>query len=254
MAEDHNKHELNIRVESLYKSYRLGDRTVDALNGVELDITEPGFYAVMGASGSGKSTLLHLLAGLDLPDRGQMNVLGVPVHQLSEHQLTLYRRKTVGVMFQRFNLLPTLSAYENVVLPGVLDRLPQERLRERGMELLEELGLGHRCDHRPDALSGGEQQRVAIARALFFSPQVLFADEPTGNLDTASSDRLWSALERLANKRNMIVLMVTHEAEAACRCRKVFVLRDGRNSGVIDAEHLEPSELAARATAITRST
>ena len=117
MAEDHNKHELNIQVKSLYKSYRLGDRTVDALNGVELDITEPGFYAVMGASGSGKSTLLHLLAGLDLPDQGEMNVLGVPVHQLSEHQLTLYRRKTVGVMFQRFNLLPTLSAYENVVLP-----------------------------------------------------------------------------------------------------------------------------------------
>ena len=253
MAEDQYKQELNIRVEALHKSYRLGDRTVDALNGVDLELAEPGFYAVMGASGSGKSTLLHLLAGLDLPDQGRMNVLGVPVHELSEHQLTIYRRRTVGVMFQRFNLLPTLTAYENVVLPGVLDKLSPAELRERGMELLEDLGLGHRCDHRPDALSGGEQQRVAIARALFFSPQVLFADEPTGNLDTASSDRLWQALERMADKHNMIVLMVTHEAEAAARCRKVFVLKDGRNAGVIDAENLEPSELAARATAITRS-
>ena len=254
MADDHTTQPLDIRVDSLHKSYRLGDRRVDALNGVDLRVEEPGFYAVMGASGSGKSTLLHLLAGLDLPDQGSIDVLGVRVDALTEHQLTLYRRHTVGVMFQRFNLLPTLSAYENVVLPGVLDKRPPAELRERGMHLLDEMGLADRSDHRPDALSGGEQQRVAIARALFFSPQVLFADEPTGNLDTASSDRLWHALERLANQRGMIVLMVTHEADAAARCQKVFVLKDGCNAGVIDAENLEPSELAARATALTRST
>ena len=254
MADDHNKHQLHIRVESLHKSYRLGNRDVHALNGMDLHIEEPGFYAVMGASGSGKSTLLHLLAGLDLPDQGTIKVLDVAVDELSEHQLTLYRRHSVGVMFQRFNLLPTLSAYENVVLPGVLDKVPSTQLRERGMHLLEEMGLADRSEHRPDALSGGEQQRVAIARALFFSPQVLFADEPTGNLDTISSDRLWTALERLANQHKMIVLMVTHEADAAARCQKVFVLKDGRNAGVIDAENLEPSELAARATALTRST
>ena len=254
MADDHTKHPLHIRVESLHKSYRLGNRDVHALKGMDLHIEEPGFYAVMGASGSGKSTLLHLLAGLDLPDQGTITVQDIAVDQLSEHQLTLYRRHTVGVMFQRFNLLPTLSAYENVVLPGVLDHLSPTQLRERGMHLLEEMGLADRSDHRPDALAGGEQQRVAIARALFFSPQVLFADEPTGNLDTVSSDRLWSALERLAKQRKMIVLMVTHEADAAARCQKVFVLKDGCNAGVIDAENLEPSELAARATALTRST
>ena len=241
-------------MESLYKSYQLGDRKVEALNGMDLAITDPGFYAVMGASGSGKSTLLHLLAGLDQADRGTLEVLGIPVHQLPEHELTRYRRHTVGVMFQRFNLLPTLTAYENVVLPGVLDKRSPSELQDRGMELLEEMGLADRSRHRPDALSGGEQQRVAIARALFFAPQILFADEPTGNLDTLSSERLWSTMEDLAEKRNMIVLMVTHEAEAASRCRKVFLVKDGCSAGVIDAENLEPSELAARATAITRST
>lgn len=254
MAEDHPQHELAIRVGSLHKSYRLGDRRVDALNGMDLEITEPGFFAVMGASGSGKSTLLHLLAGLDKADRGTLEVLGIRVDELPEHELTRYRRHTVGVMFQRFNLLPTLTAYENVVLPGVLDKRPPAELRERGMGLLEEMGLADRSRHRPDALSGGEQQRVAIARALFFAPQILFADEPTGNLDTLSSERLWSTMEDLADKRNMIVLMVTHEAEAASRCRKVFLVKDGCSAGVIDAEDLEPSELAARATAITRST
>ncbi|MEC9157286.1 MAG: ABC transporter ATP-binding protein, partial [Planctomycetota bacterium] len=235
MAEDHPQHELAIRVGSLHKSYRLGDRRVDALNGMDLEITEPGFYAVMGASGSGKSTLLHLLAGLDKADRGTLEVLGIRVDELPEHELTRYRRHTVGVMFQRFNLLPTLTAYENVVLPGVLDKRPPAELRERGMGLLEEMGLADRSRHRPDALSGGEQQRVAIARALFFAPQILFADEPTGNLDTLSSERLWSTMEDLADKRNMIVLMVTHEAEAASRCRKVFLVKDGCSAGVIDA-------------------
>ena len=170
--------------------------------------------------------------------------------QLDEQALTMYRRRSVGVIFQKFNLLPTLTALENVVLPGVLEKMPPDELDARGRSLLEDMGLSDRADHRPDALSGGEQQRVAIARALFFSPAILFADEPTGNLDMVSSDRLWSVLERLAGERNMIVLMVTHEAEAAARCRQVFVLRDGRNAGVIDAEELDPSELAARAASV----
>ena len=250
MAESSTPNMQRIEVRDLAKSYKVGGRRVDALRGVDLTIDEPGFYGVMGASGSGKSTLLHLLSGLDNADRGTMLVGETSVNELDEQALTMYRRRSVGVIFQKFNLLPTLTALENVVLPGVLEKLPPAELDARGRSLLEDMGLSDRSDHRPDALSGGEQQRVAIARALFFSPAILFADEPTGNLDMVSSDRLWSVLERLAGERKMIVLMVTHEAEAAARCRQVFVLRDGRNAGVIDAEELDPSELAARAASV----
>ena len=250
MAEPSTQSMQRIMVRDLAKSYTVGGRRVDALRGVDLTIEESGFYGVMGASGSGKSTLLHLLSGLDKADRGTITVGETAVDDLDEQALTMYRRRSVGVIFQKFNLLPTLTALENVVLPGVLEKLPPAELDARGRSLLEDMGLSDRVDHRPDALSGGEQQRVAIARALFFSPGILFADEPTGNLDMVSSDRLWSVLERLAGERNMIVLMVTHEAEAAARCRQVFVLRDGRNAGVIDAEELDPSELAARAASV----
>jgi putative ABC transport system ATP-binding protein len=252
MADPSTSNKQRIEVRDLAKSYKVGGRRIDALRGVDLTIEEPGFYGVMGASGSGKSTLLHLLSGLDNADRGTMVVGETTVNELDEQALTMYRRRRVGVIFQKFNLLPTLTALENVVLPGVLDKLSPGELDARGRSLLEDMGLSDRADHRPDALSGGEQQRVAIARALFFSPAILFADEPTGNLDMVSSDRLWSVLERLAGERNMIVLMVTHEAEAAARCRQVFVLRDGQNAGVIDAEELDPSELAARAASVAR--
>ncbi len=250
MADPSTPNKQRIEVRDLAKRYEVGGRRIDALRGVDLMIDQPGFYGVMGASGSGKSTLLHLLAGLDNADEGTMLVGETAVNELDEQALTLYRRRRVGVIFQKFNLLPTLTALENVVLPGVLEKLPPSELDARGRSLLEDMGLSERADHRPDALSGGEQQRVAIARALFFSPGILLADEPTGNLDMVSSDRLWSVLERLAGERKMIVLMVTHEAEAAARCRQVFVLRDGRNAGVIDAQELDPSELAARAAAV----
>lgn len=245
--------ELGIEAKGVRKAFTLGDRSVQALDGVDLLVEEPGFYAVMGASGSGKSTLLHLLAGLDNADEGTLNVAGTSVHALSEQELTLYRRRSIGVIFQKYNLLPTMTALENVVLPGVLDRLPDSKLHQRGLDLLDELGLSERADHRPEALSGGEQQRVAIARALFFAPTVLLADEPTGNLDSASSDRLWKLLGELAEERRMIVLMVTHEPDAAAHCRQAFVLRDGRMAGMFDVEGLDPSELAARAAALARS-
>lgn len=246
--------ELSISARGLKKTYTLGSRRVHALAGIDIEIDKPGFYAVMGASGSGKSTLLHLLAGLDRPDAGTITVAGVDVHTLGEHDLTMYRRRTIGIVFQQFNLLSTMTAFENVVLPGVLDRMEEAELQGRGQMLLKELGLEDRSTHRPDALSGGEQQRVAIARALFFKPKILLADEPTGNLDSASSNQLWTFLKSLAKQRQMIVLMVTHETEAVSHCKRVFVLRDGRNSGNIDVENLPPSELAARASALARST
>lgn len=241
-----------IAVEGLEKTYVMGKSRVRALDGLDLTIDEPGFYAVMGASGSGKSTLLHLLAGLDQADAGSIEVGGTQVHTLSEADLTLYRRRTIGVVFQQFNLLPTLTALENVVLPGVLDRMNEDEMQQRGLQLLDEMGLSERVHHRPDAMSGGEQQRVAIARALFFTPKILFADEPTGNLDSAASHKLWNSFRSLAEERNMIILMVTHETDAATHCRRAIVLRDGRSAGVIDVQDLSASELAARASTLAR--
>src|ERR1051325_5679961 len=176
---------------NVHKSYHLSGRAVPALRGVDLTIQYPGFYAIMGQSGSGKSTLLHLLAALDRPDQGEVRVAGKSIHQLSEQEATLFRRREIGIVFQQFNLIPTLTARENIELPGLLSGDNTDELRARSADLLARLGLHGRADHRPDALSGGEQQRVAIARALLFSPQVLFADEPTGNLDSTTSAKLW---------------------------------------------------------------
>lgn len=235
-----------IRCVNVHKSYRLGRREVGALRGVDLEIDAPGFYAIMGHSGSGKSTLLHLLAALDAPDMGEVFVAGHAVHAMTEAQATLFRRREIGIVFQQFNLIPTLTARENVELPGMLAGEPAGWLRSRSAELLGRLGLSDRADHRPDALSGGEQQRVAIARALLFAPAVLFADEPTGNLDSTTSARLWGLLAELAREREMLVLMVTHEPAAAVNCGKVFVLRDGRVTSTILTEGLDAAGVASR--------
>jgi putative ABC transport system ATP-binding protein len=247
-----------IVVRGLRKRYRVGGREVEALRGLDLSVSGTGFVAVMGASGSGKSTLLHLVAGLDRPDGGEIEVAGHRVDRMSEGDLTLYRRRTIGVVFQQFNLLPTLTALENVVLPGVLDGLSAAALHERGMSLLSSLGLAERAHHRPEALSGGEQQRVAIARALLFEPRVLLADEPTGNLDSNTSERLWEMLERIVEARRILVLMVTHEPAAAAHCRSVHVLKDGLFAGSFDVDRSlgsnVASSLALRATELGRTT
>jgi putative ABC transport system ATP-binding protein len=235
-----------IRVRGLRKTYTLGTRRVEALRGADLDIVPRAFHAIMGASGSGKSTLLHLLAGLDRPDAGTIEIDGVRLDTMSERDLTEYRRHRVGMVFQQFNLIPTLSALDNVILPAMLDGRSRRTLRPTGERLLTQLGLADRMDHRPDALSGGEQQRVAIARALIFSPRVLLADEPTGNLDSATSRQLWSLLQSLADEHSMTVVMVTHEPAAAVHCRAVFVLRDGRVEGSFDVDGADATDVAAR--------
>ncbi len=245
-------------VRSLRKTYRPPSTTsalrpVEALGGVDLHIDTPGFYAVMGRSGSGKSTLLHLLAGLDRPDSGEMWVGERAVHALSESQLVTYRRREIGIVFQQFNLVPTLDALSNTILPGVLDRQPLAGLRERGRTLLEQLGLADRLNHRPETLSGGEQQRVAIARALVCSPSLILADEPTGNLDSHSSGLLWRLLEETAASRGIIVLMVTHEPVAAAHCQRTFILKDGRVAGDLNSHGLDPTLLAHRALELARS-
>ena len=236
-----------VRMTDVEKRYRLGSRAVDALRGVDLLMPEPGFYAVMGPSGSGKSTVLHLLAGLDRPDAGSIEVGGERLERMDDAALTLFRRRGVGIVFQQFNLISTLSARDNIALPAMLDGVGRAERRRRSDELLERLGLADRAEHRPDALSGGEQQRVAIARALLFEPAIVFADEPTGNLDSATSRQIWELLRRLVDESGVTVLMVTHEPAGAAHCRHVFLLRDGRISGSFDVDGLDAAELATRA-------
>ena len=236
----------------VHKSYQLGEKRVEALRGVDLTVERPGFYGIMGASGSGKSTLMHLLAALDQPDAGRVRVSGQELEKLNDTELTLFRRRKIGIVFQQFNLIPTFTAIENAMLPGMLAGDADGPLRSRAAELLARLGLGGRETHRPDALSGGEQQRVAIARALLFKPPVLLADEPTGNLDSASSERLWTLLGEIAAAEGMTVVMVTHEPAAAAHCSRVFVLRDGVVTGVIESEGLDAGSLATRYQQLVR--
>jgi len=228
------------------KSYSIGDRKVEALRGVDMQIDEPGFYAIMGRSGSGKSTLLHLLAALDKPDSGEITIGGRRIDSFTDAEATDFRRTKIGIVFQAFNLIPTMSAIENAELPAILSGATSEAARERARELLTRLGLADRLDHRPDALSGGEQQRVAIARALHFSPGLLLADEPTGNLDSASSESLWNLLSEIAVERKISIVMVTHEPAAAAHCREVFVVADGKVTNRIATEGLDEGAVAAR--------
>lgn len=235
-----------VRCTGVTKSYDLGHTRVAALHGVDLTIDQRGFFAIMGPSGSGKSTLLHLLAALDSPDAGMIEVAGVDLSGMSDWELTLFRRKQIGLVFQQFNLIPTLTALENVQLPGMLAGEDQKFLTERSMALLTRLGLASRTAHRPDALSGGEQQRVAIARALLYQPKILFADEPTGNLDSASSKRLWILLKEIAQEQSLTIIMVTHEPSAAANCSRIYVLMDGKVRGQIEVEGMDASSVATR--------
>jgi putative ABC transport system ATP-binding protein len=236
-----------IVIQSVEKTYRLGKRMVRALAGVDVTIDPGEFVAIMGASGSGKSTLLHLCALLDTPDAGSITVDGRNLSDLSERQATLFRRETVGVVFQSFNLIPTLTLLDNVLLTARLAGQYDKAVRSRAIELAEDLGLADRIMHRPDALSGGEQQRAAIARALLLKPRVLLADEPTGNLDSISAGNFWQLLKRVLADSPTTVVVVTHEPAAAVNAQRVLVLRDGRLAGTFPVEgHDDAGSIAAR--------
>ena len=222
--------EYAVKVTGLCKSYQQGGRAVQALRGVDLAVPQGEFLAIMGASGSGKSTLLHLCAALDRFDAGSIEVAGQRLETMSESQLTLFRRRRIGIVFQQFNLIPTLSAFENIALPLQLDggdaRTGEAAARIR--KLLRLLKMEHRADHRPDALSGGEQQRVAIARALVMEPPVLFADEPTGNLDSHTGQEIIELLVALRAEKQTTLVMATHDAKLAARAPRVIELLDGQ--------------------------
>src|SRR5688500_6985667 len=215
-------------VEQVVKRFRQGQQVVEALSGVSLEVNRGQFLAIMGASGSGKSTLLHLMAGLAMPDSGKVLVNGVELAGMRDRELTLFRRRQVGLVFQSFNLIPTLTAEENVGLPLMLEGRNGDELAGKVDEVLTRLGMGHRRTHRPDAMSGGEQQRLAIGRALVNDPAVILADEPTGNLDSTNGKIVCELLRDLSIIHNKTIVMVTHEPIVAAYASEVAVLKDGK--------------------------
>jgi putative ABC transport system ATP-binding protein len=215
-----------IELRNASKKYQQGAQEVYALRDISLRIKKGEFLSVMGASGSGKSTLLNLIGGLDQPSSGEIFIDGRPLHGISDYELTLFRRRRVGFIFQFFNLLPILTAAENVSLPLLLEGTPYSEVKPRAVELLEQVGLGSRTEHRPEQLSGGEMQRVAISRALISNPAVLLADEPTGNLDSHTSEQIFMLLKNLHDQGQTIV-MVTHNPRAAAYGSRIITLKDG---------------------------
>jgi putative ABC transport system ATP-binding protein len=216
-----------IRCLDVRKAYKQGENEITALAGISLDIVKGTFAVIMGPSGSGKSTLLLLIGGLDRPSSGELLVDNRLIGQMADDQLTLFRRKKIGFVFQFFNLLPTLTALENVALPLVLDGRSKFEAEERAQLLLKKIGLEGRNRHLPEELSGGEIQRIAMARALAFDPPILLADEPTGNLDSKNGNAILSLLRQISKEEGCTVVMVTHSEEAAGYGDRRIYLRDG---------------------------
>jgi len=215
------------------KQFATDAAPVTALDGVSIDADSGEFVSIMGASGSGKSTLLHLLGGLDQPTSGRIIIEGHDLTRMDDRRRTLFRRRRLGIIFQAYNLLPTLTALENVALPSIIDGADGAGAQKRARDLLAGVDLEHRLAHRPQAMSGGEQQRVAIARALMNDPAIVLADEPTGNLDTAHAEEVWRALATLAKANQKTVIAVTHESAGAAFADRVIVIKDGRITGQI---------------------
>jgi ABC-type lipoprotein export system ATPase subunit len=213
---------------ALVKTYSMGRRTLEVLRGVNLEIPRGEFLALRGASGAGKSTLLHLIGGLDSPNAGEIFFNGQNLAKFSESELTQFRNRRVGFVFQAYHLLPELTALENVCLPARVARISAAQTEKRGRDLLSRVGLKDRGEHKPSELSGGEQQRVAIARALINEPELLLADEPTGNLDSKTGGEIIELLKNLCAEKQMTLVIATHDAKVAARAQRVIELADGR--------------------------
>jgi ABC-type lipoprotein export system ATPase subunit len=217
-----------LHARALTKTYTMGKRLLQVLRGVDLDVDRGEFLALRGASGSGKSTLLHLIGGLDLPNTGEIFFNGQNLVEFTERQLTDFRNRRVGFIFQSYHLLPELDALENVCLPAQMARAAREETEARGRELLHQVGLKDRLEHKPYELSGGEQQRVAIARALINGPELILADEPTGNLDSRTGGEIIELLKSLRAEKQTTLVIATHDGKIAAHAERVFELVDGR--------------------------
>jgi len=227
-----------IQINNLEKSYEQGGRTRKILDHVNLDIYQGEFFVILGRSGSGKSTLLNLLSGIDHPDSGQICVHDTDLTALNERDQTLFRRDNIGIVFQFFNLIPTLTVLENITLPQELGGIVRDKAQASGIALLEQVGLAHRADSFPDKLSGGEQQRIAIARALAHEPAIVLADEPTGNLDEETGERVLALLLQLTRQAGKTLIMATHSPEIVPFADRVCRIHDGKL--VITSQTPEP--------------
>ena len=217
-----------IEVKHLYKLYRLGDEIVRALDGVDFTIYEGEFCAIVGTSGSGKSTLLNMLAGLERPTKGEIIISGHHIEKLDEEQLVTFRREHVGFIFQSFHLLGTMNALENIALPLSFRGIPRNVRMKKAAKMLQMVGLTRHAKHLPTQMSGGQQQRVGVARALVVEPDIIFADEPTGNLDSRTSEDVMELMKRVVREQNMTLVMVTHDNHLASYADRVFHIIDGR--------------------------
>ena len=217
-----------IQVRDLYKVYRVGDSRVRALNGVDFTIYKGEFCAIVGTSGSGKSTLLNMLAGLEKPTRGQIIIAGEHIENKTENQLVKFRREHIGFIFQSFNLMGTLTAVENVAMPLTFQGVAKKVRLQKAAELLDMVGLKNHKDHRPTQMSGGQQQRVGVARALVVNPEIVFADEPTGNLDSNTSRDVMELMRKVVREKQQTLVMVTHDDHLAHFADRIFHIIDGK--------------------------
>ena len=217
-----------VKTVDLEKEYRLGEVVVHALRGVSMELKKGEFVVVAGPSGSGKTTLLNLIGALDKPTRGKVYIDGKDLTAMNERELTRLRRNKIGFVFQFYNLIPVLTAFENIELPMIVAGVPKKKMQARTQELLEIIGLVERANHRPDELSGGEQQRVAIARALANQPSIVLADEPTGDLDTATGSEVMEVLREMSKREKVTAIVVTHDPVLAEMADRILEMRDGK--------------------------
>ncbi len=217
-----------ISVKDLYKIYRVGNSKVRALDGVSFTIEKGEFCAIVGTSGSGKSTLLNMLAGLEKPTKGEIVIAGEHIEKKNENQLVQFRREHIGFIFQSFNLLPSMNAIENVALPLTFQGMEKEKRLKKAEEVLKLVGLSKHKKHKPTQMSGGQQQRVGIARALVVQPEIIFADEPTGNLDSKTSAEVMALIKKIIREKNQTLVMVTHDDHLASFADRIFRISDGK--------------------------
>lgn len=228
-----------IEIKNISKVYRMGQEKIIALNGINLNIAKGEICCLLGTSGSGKSTLLNLIAGLEKPTSGTITINGQSIHNMSERNLAKFRQVNIGFVFQSYNLLSTLTALENVAMPLIFNKVPRSIRNKRALKMLKSVGLGNRVRHRPAEMSGGQQQRVSLARAFINNPRIVFADEPTGNLDTKTTQEMMDLIVGMVRKNKQTLILVTHDMGIAHYADRIIRISDGK---IVDIEQVTPKQ------------